>query len=273
MPINPTLFPYTLFQKSKTLLWDPQAIDLTQDKLDWARMSEREREIILQLSTMFLGGEESVTHDLAPMLVAVRRGGAHLEDEMFLTAQLFEESKHVEWFDRWFGAVVGAPANLTAMGAAYEQLFMQALPQSLNRLLTDSSDKALTEALVTYHLIIEGVLAETGYHAYVLCFNRNQIMPGTVRGVELVQRDEARHIAYGLHTLSALIHKTPALWDVAQAKLNELLPLVFEIIGETFAPFLAYAEGVPFDLDPSDFVTYASEQFDSRMQVLERTNR
>jgi ribonucleoside-diphosphate reductase beta chain len=101
MPINPNLLPYALFQKSKTLLWDPQAIALVQDKLDWARMNEREREIILQLSTMFLGGEESVTHDLAPMLVAVRRDGAQLEEEMFLTAQLFEESKHVEWFDRW----------------------------------------------------------------------------------------------------------------------------------------------------------------------------
>ena len=71
MPINPNLLPYALFQKSKTLLWDPQAIALVQDKLDWARMNEREREIILQLSTLFLGGEESVTHDLAPMLVAV----------------------------------------------------------------------------------------------------------------------------------------------------------------------------------------------------------
>jgi ribonucleoside-diphosphate reductase beta chain len=159
---------------------------------------------------------------------------------------------------------------LGGLGHAYQQLFSHALPESLNRLLADSSAEALTEALVTYHLIIEGVLAETGYHAYVLCFKRNQIMPGTVRGVELVQRDEARHIAYGLHALSTLIHQNLMLRDVAQIKLNELLPLVFEIIAETFAPFLDHPDGIPFELDPNDFVTYASEQFDSRMEVLER---
>lgn len=167
---------------------------------------------------------------------------------MFLTAQLFEESKHVEWFDRWFIE----------------------LPAALNRLLTDASREARVEALVTYHVIIEGVLAETGYRGYVRALKDNGIMPGTVRGVEFVQRDEARHIAYGLYALGRLFRADTALWDVAQARLNVLLPLVFDIVTETFAP---YGDDAPFGLDPSEFVTYAGEQFDRRMTALERGTR
>ena len=33
---------------------------------------------------------------------------AQLEEEMFLTAQLFEESKHVEWFDRFVNRFISA---------------------------------------------------------------------------------------------------------------------------------------------------------------------
>lgn len=54
---------------------------------------------------------------------------------------------------------------------------------------------------------------------------------------------------------------------MAQARLNLLSPIVFEIVGEVFAP---YGDDIPFALNPSDFVTYAGEQFDHRMSALER---
>jgi ribonucleoside-diphosphate reductase beta chain len=268
--LNQTLLPLHLYHKAKGLLWDPREIDLTQDQRDWAHLSQRERDILLRLSSQFLGGEEAVTHDLAPLLTAIRREGNLLEEEMFLTAQLFEESKHVEWFDRWFDALSPLPKGEgPGAGAsdAYTTLFTVELPVALNRLLTDSSRQAQVEAFVTYHVIIEGVLAETGYRGYVRALKDNGIMPGTVRGVELVQRDEARHIAYGLYALQRLLKADAALWEVAQARLNVLLPLVFDIVVETFAP---YGDDIPFGLDPSEFVAYAGQQFDHRMRVLER---
>lgn len=265
--IDVASLPFSLYRKSKALVWDPAEIDLERDRADWARMTERERDLIARLSLMFLGGEAAVTHDLAPMLIAVRRTGGRLEDEMFLTAQLFEESKHVEFFDRWRREIAPDTIPGAASGQAYARLFEVELPAALDRLLTDASDDAMARALCTYHLTIEGVLAETGYHGYMSALRANGLMPGTVRGVELVQRDEARHIAYGLHALGRLLSASPGLRDVVDDRLNELLAIVFEIVADTFAP---YGDDIPFGMNPADFVTYAAEQLDLRLKVLER---
>jgi ribonucleoside-diphosphate reductase beta chain len=265
-PLDPSSFPLSLYHKAKQLFWDPQAIDLTQDARDWARLAARERDILLRLAAQFLGGEQAVTHDLTPLLIALRRQGGRLDDEMFLTTQLFEESKHVEWFDRWF-VEVASSAPPAPDGAAYRALFYEALPAALDRLLRDGSPRAQVEAIATYHLIIEGVLAETGYHGYARALRDHGILPGTLRGVALVQRDEARHIAYGLHALGRLIEAEPALWEVLIARLNTLLPLALGIVAETFGP---YGDDVPFGLDPDEFITYASAQFDHRLRALER---
>ncbi len=269
--LNPDSFPLSLYHKAKSLLWDPAAIDLSVDRADWARLSDPERDILLRLSRMFLGGEQAVAQDLAPLLIALRRSGDFIEEEMFVTAQLFEEAKHVEWFDRWMREIapeaIAAPMDL---GPGYAALFDEALPAALDRLLVDASPKAQVEALVTYHMIVEGVLAETGYRGYMQTLKANGLMPGTVRAVELVQRDEARHIAYGLHALSRLLQADPSLWAAAEARLSDLLILSLDIIGGTFAP---YGENIPFGMDPTDFVTYAADQFSRRMEVLERAKR
>ena len=265
--LDQTLPPLVLYHKAKQLMWDPRDIDLSQDVRDWQGMSERQRDIIACLSAQFLGGEQAVTHDLAPLLIAIRRQGGLIEEEMFLTTQLFEESKHVEWFERWCEAIGAEATEAIALSRPYRQLFEIELPAALGRLLNGHSPRAQAEAIATYHIIIEGVLAETGYRGYARALRDNGIMPGTVRGVELVQRDESRHIAYGLYALERLIRREPTLWDTVMDRLNALLPLALEIVGETFAP---YSDDIPFGLDPSEFIAYAGEQFDHRLAALER---
>jgi ribonucleoside-diphosphate reductase beta chain len=164
--------------------------------------------------------------------------------------------------------VFGASAHtLPAPDGAYAQLFFEQLPDALNALLHDTSDAALVRAISTYHIIIEGVLAETGYHGYQRALHANGLMPGIVRGVELVQRDEARHIAYGLNRLQRMFAANPALRGVMDEALNALLPLVLDIITDTLAPF---GDDVPLGIQPQDFLIYASEQYAARMAVLER---
>ncbi len=257
--------PLQLYHKAKSLFWDPRDVDLQADLADWAHFTSAERDILIQLAWRFMGGEEAVTHDLTPLLLALRREGSRLDEEMFLTTQLFEESKHVEWFERW-RQTLGVPSAPT-LGGAFAQLFHHELPSALHRLLHDDSPAAQVEAVATYHVIVEGVLAETGYRGYARALRDNNWMPGTVRGIELVQRDEARHIAFGLHVLQRLLRADPNLWSVLEARLNYLLPIALDIIGEVFAPF---GDDIPFGLEPAEFVTYASEQFDHRLHALER---
>src|SRR5919197_5011229 len=105
-------FPLRLYQKAKRLgTWDPAAIDLAQDREDWAGLDELERETILSLTSLFAAGEEAVTLDLLPLVLAIAREG-RVEEELYLTTFLYEEGKHTELFSRFLADVAGSPSDL-----------------------------------------------------------------------------------------------------------------------------------------------------------------
>jgi ribonucleoside-diphosphate reductase beta chain len=268
MRIRHHLQPMLDYHKAKELIWDPRTISLSQDQKDWAAMTTEQQEVLLLLCSLFHIGEEAIAHDLAPLLIAVRRSGAYFEDEMFLTTQLFEEAKHVEWFDRWFDEVVKRPVEMSSfLGERYRAIFYDELPKALNRLLTDHSLQAQAEAVATYHMIIEGVLAETGYHGFVRALKERNLMPGLVTGIRYVQQDEARHIAFGIYLLQRLVREDRALWDVIQQRLNALLPVVIGLIQDIFS---RYGNQMPFGLDVTEFVNYAARQYGFRVDAIER---
>ncbi|MFN8595942.1 MAG: R2-like ligand-binding oxidase [Anaerolineae bacterium] len=268
MRLNHQLLPMVDYHKAKKLLWDPLDIDCARDRRDWTTLSEVERDLILRVVALFHMGEEAVTRDLAPLLIAIRREGVHLEDEFFLATQIFEEAKHVEFFDRWFDQVIGDKVDLAAfLGPHYAPIFQQALPEALNRLLTDNSAAAQVEASVIYHMIVEGVLAETGYHGFYQALKERHLLPGLVQGIELIQRDEARHIAFGVYFLQRHVRAQPDLWSTIEYRMNEILPSALAIVGDTFLP---YGDTIPFNLDIAELVTYASEQFTKRISAIDR---
>jgi ribonucleoside-diphosphate reductase beta chain len=233
-------------------------------------MNAREQALVRRALALFMGGEAAVTHDLSPLMIALKREGGRLEEEMFVATQLFEEAKHVEFFDTALRATAGmsAPADGLA-GPAYTALFSE-LTTALDALLTDGSKAAQARAISSYHMCIEGVLAETGYYGIFTALRVNGLMPGITRGLELVQRDEARHIAFGLHVLTRLIAEESALWGVINDQLNRLLPLAQGVFMEVLGEFLP---DIPFGLDLNAMVGYAGEQFMARVNVLERARQ
>ena len=94
--------PMRLYEKAKKFgIWNPADLDFSQDVLDWNNLADEEREILLRLTALFQAGEEAVTLDLLPLIMAIAKEG-RLEEEMFLTTFLFEEAKHVDFFNRFF---------------------------------------------------------------------------------------------------------------------------------------------------------------------------
>src|ERR671935_546130 len=85
---------YRLYEKAKRLgTWNPSDVDLTRDRVEWARLTDAERDLLLRVTALFQAGEESVVLDLLPLLLVAACEG-RLEDELFLTAFLWEEGKH-----------------------------------------------------------------------------------------------------------------------------------------------------------------------------------
>ncbi len=268
--VRPDSFPMRLYEKAKRLgVWNPAEIDFTQDRADWEKMEGERRKAILRLTARFLGGEEAVTLDLLPLILAIARQG-RLEEEMFLTTFLFEEAKHTDFFSRWLREVAGSP-RLPRAPEASIQLFDVELPGAMNVLLEDQSPVAVARASVTYNMVIEGVLAETGYHNYHQSLAVNGLMPGLCAGLVNIKRDESRHIAYGVYLLSRLVAEDEAVWPAIEQRMEELRPLIEEIIS---AGYEAYEDGVnPFGLRVDEFSAFAANQFRKRYERIARARR
>ena len=256
-----------LFEKAKRYgIWNPSDIDFTQDRQDWLGLGANEQDLLLRLTAQFQAGEEAVTLDLLPLIMTIAREG-RIEEEMFLTTFLWEEAKHADFFSRFLGEVVRGEPDLTRYHTpSYRAIFYEALPAALNRLLDDPSPAAQAVASLTYNMIVEGVLAETGYHAYFTILEKNNLMPGQRKGVRLLKQDESRHIAYGVFLLSRLIAADDGLWELVETQMNDLVTHAIGITSETFA---AYAE-MPFGVVEDDFVNYALDQFGKRLTRIEQ---
>jgi ribonucleoside-diphosphate reductase beta chain len=273
--LDRSLPPMRFYEKAKRFgIWNPSDIDLTRDKADWSTLKDDEKDLILRLLAMFVAGEEAVTLDLLPLIHVVAKEG-RVEEEMFLTTFLFEEAKHTDFFRRFldFVALSGAEGEVEAVldlshyhTSNYHHIFYVTLPAALSALEVDSSPSAQIRASVTYNMVVEGVLAETGYHAFFTMLERNDLMPGLRKGISLLKQDESRHIAYGVYLLSRLVAEHPEEWDTLDAQMNSLLPFAIGVIGDAFAAY----EVVPFGLVEDDFLDYAMSQFTKRFERLEK---
>ncbi len=260
--------PMRLWRKAKKIgIWNPEDIDFSQDVQDWKQLSDLERESLIHLTSLFQAGEESVTLDLLPLIQVIASEG-RLEEEMFLTAFLWEEAKHVELFRRFLDEVAEDRSDLSRFhGPSYRTLFYQELPQAMSRLRDDSSPTAQAIASVTYNMIVEGVLAETGYHSYHSTLTRNGILPGMQQAVAHLKSDEARHLAYGVFLLSRLVAEGgDTIWHVIETRMGELLGPAIGVINDFFASY----ETMPFGLDLEEFTTFAMQQFQHRIHRIEK---
>jgi ribonucleoside-diphosphate reductase beta chain len=214
-----------------------------------------------------MAGEEAVTVDLLPLIQTIAEEG-RLEEEIYLTSFLWEEAKHIDAFHTFLTEVVQERPDLMRYHSpAYRQIFEDELPSSLSALRTDRSPEAQARASTTYNLIVEGVLAETGYHGYHKMLVENGIMPGMQTVVGHLKRDESRHLAYGVFLLSRLVAEHgDRVWNVIQMRMQELLGPAVAVVDESYQDY----DVVPFGIVPQEMAAFAETQFAHRIARIEK---
>ena len=251
-----------LYGKAKRHAWDPAAIDLTQDAADWPRLEDDQQSLLQRTLAGFFSGEESVTHNVLPFM-HVMASERRLDEELFLTTFALDEAKHTEFFYRYLDAVAGqAPEPGNPPGG--RTMVDREIESSMNRLLQDRRPKTQVRAAVTYCLIAEGVLAESGYRLFQRSLEPLGLLPGLREAIRLVKRDESRHVAYGVYLISRLVNADPSLWKVVEQRTNELLPLVLRIAQRLTAPY----ERDLFELGPVLFS--AQQPLKTRLEKIAR---
>jgi ribonucleoside-diphosphate reductase beta chain len=258
--------PMVLFEKAKRLgIWNPADIDFSQDAKDWEHLTDDQRDYVLYLASQFQAGEEAVTLDLLPLINVIAREG-RLEEEMFLTTFLWEEAKHVDFFNRFLTSV-GAPLDTTVYHTpCYSRVFYELLPQRLLALNEDPSRENMVRASTTYNLAVEGIMAETGYYMWYSLMDAQNILPGAREGIRNIQLDESRHIAYGVFLISRLIAEDPSLWEIVQEIMAEMLDAAQTMTMEALEKY----ESHPFGFDPTDVTNFSAAQCEKRLARIDK---
>jgi hypothetical protein len=88
-----------------------------------------------------------------------------------------------------------------------------------DELRTDRSLPKYAQAVTLYHMVVEGTLAQPGQHFIEDFFTKDGSMPGFAEGMRHVSRDEQRHIAFGVKTLSEIVPQS----EECRAAVVELL--------------------------------------------------
>ncbi len=255
---------YALWERQN---WKAHEIDFTVDKQHWlATPSEGQLDTMWSLSSFYIG-EERVAADLAPFVMAAPSG----EAEIFLATQLVDEARHAAFFDRYMAEVMALASDdsrgrlgelVKLMVPAWRLVFDDQLRGVARKLIERPDDLDLfVEGIVTYHLVIEGVLAMTGQHQILKYLEAHDIYPGFREGFTLVERDEHRHIAFGVRFLRDACEQDPRYRELIRSKISELVPVACHV----FVP--------PGTEDPSDFMSYdyhSSEIYGFAYRALKR---
>ena len=240
-----------LFSRWENQPWSSEQFDFARDAEQWSGhgFDPTQKEFIQWSLSSFFLGEERVTTELLPFAIAVP---SH-EARAFLATQISDEAKHMVFFDRFYREVFGVDAETLSknleeqrpsMNDEWGRLFDGILHDCSEALRKDPTDMdALVRGVTVYMIVIEGTLALTGARFIIRTLKDMDMLPGFRQGFTAVNRDESRHVGFGVKFLADAIKEDPRHKGTIQDTLQETLP-----VGT-----LALAP--PMVDDPYDFVT------------------
>lgn len=181
--------------------WSPLDIDFSVDTATFAALSEAERDGFVWMFANRFHAEFNVARLLAPFLLAA----PDWEMQLLLATQVADEHRHLQCVLRVYDEVFGvrgieAVHELADRGLdpVSKMLLYDKLEQWTLPLLERQDEDTFLQAVVTYHLLGEGVIARTGQYLTANQYDRYRGFPGLVEGQRRVSRDEARHIGIGV---------------------------------------------------------------------------
>jgi ribonucleoside-diphosphate reductase beta chain len=241
-----------LFARWQRQHWSTEDFDFSVDAEQWAdpkMFTEEERRFIEFGFSEFFLGEERVTVELLPFALAA----PNHEAKVFLTTQISDEAKHTVFWDRFYREVLKVDAvglgdmidkQRYVVNDDWEKLFNGILHDCAEDLRKDPSNfPSLVRGVTVYMIVIEGMLALTAARFMIKSLKERGWFPGFTAGFTAVNRDESRHVGFGVKFLADTIKADVANAKIVEDTLKECLPVAPLV----FVP--------PWVDDPYDFQT------------------
>ena len=283
MRIDPDSFAGGYFRNAVYRHWDPYE-DISEELLQQDRQRLIDSDIDFEQFEAFRAsvakfgaGEEAVTEDLAPLMLTLE----DINDQMFVSSQIYEEAKHTQFFDRYWRTVINpvaeakewevtAPTDQRYFPEEYIELFDRT-EEAMHRLLEEDTPENRAKAFCHYHLVVESVLAQTGYYGLQASFSdagpddwgdevdtEDIYLDGLIEGITRIRSDEGRHVGFGMNKVQGLIAEEGVDPDIVQGILTDLLPLVAGTVQTEFDT----------GADPAPLIEYAQEKLSKRIEII-----
>jgi ribonucleoside-diphosphate reductase beta chain len=227
--------PQQLYEDWERSHWAAQDVDLERDRSDWAELVQEERSLLYWVLSSLMVAEERISTQFCGLVLAQDDE----EEGSFLSTQLVDEVRHMQFYARFQNEVIGDPAAIAAhvgrarevLGAPFKKLFDEALVSAHDRLVREPRDRGAKVDFVTiYHMLLEGTLGITASHFLLGFLSDRGVLPGFVDGYGRIAADEQRHIAYGTQFLQQAVREDPKMADVIRTRLFDLLPAAAESV-------------------------------------------
>jgi ribonucleoside-diphosphate reductase beta chain len=287
MRLDPDSFAGGYFKNAVYRHWDPyedipgELLEQDRERILDSDWTDEEFRGFRSSIAKFGAGEEAVTEDLAPLAIALD----DINDQMFVSSQIYEEAKHAVFFDRYWREVIDPVAEARGIevlpptadeffNEAYEQLFDKT-EAAMHKLLEDGENTARNRVIAYchYHLAVESVLAQTAYYGYQAQYSdtgpefeqfeeedREQTMlDGLIEGITRIRSDEGRHVGFGMHKVEQHVENGDVDEALIQETLQELLPHIAGVVDD---------DQYDTDFDSTPLVEYASEKLSKRIEII-----
>jgi ribonucleoside-diphosphate reductase beta chain len=260
--------PQQLYEDWEHAHWAAQDIDLARDREDWLALDDSERELLYFVLSSLMVAEERISTQFCGLVLAQDDE----EEGSYLSTQLVDEVRHMQFYARFQDEVVADPAAIgahvararEALSGPFERIFDGALTEAHERLRLAPRDREAKVDFVTiYHMVIEGTLGLVTSH-FLLDFLRERgELPGFTSGYGRIAADEQRHIAYGTWFLREAVAGDPAMGAVVRRRITDLLPAVAESVAPP-------SEGA-FDalgIEPGELAAFGLDALNRRLKLI-----
>jgi ribonucleoside-diphosphate reductase beta chain len=227
--------PQELYEDWERAHWAAQDVDLERDRADWQALGEDERSLLYWVLSSLMVAEERISTQFCGLVLAQDDE----EEGSYLSTQLVDEVRHMQFYARFQNEVIADPAAIGAhverarqvLGVPFRKVFDEALVDAHERLRFEPRDRETKVDFVTiYHMVIEGTLGLTASHFLLDFLAGRSLLPGFAEGYGRIAADEQRHIAYGTEFLQRAVREDPGMADVVRDRIAELLPAVAESV-------------------------------------------
>jgi ribonucleoside-diphosphate reductase beta chain len=227
--------PQQLYEDWERAHWAAQDVDLSTDVSQWRELPQSERDLLYWVLSSLMVAEERISTQFCGLVLAQ----ADEEEGSYLSTQLVDEVRHMQFYARFRSEVIADPAAIGAhvararevLGEPFRKIFDEALVRAHDRLRLEPGDRrAKVEFVSIYHMVIEGTLGVTASHFLLDLLRERELLPGFAEGYAMIASDEQRHIAYGTWFLREAVAADPEMAEVVRGVLGDLLPAVAESV-------------------------------------------